>query len=76
MVTENASMKPKEKWFAAAKLALFVVAIVVPARLLTIETATIEDEWHLYVGLFTFVACGLYLTFTLAIWVGRRWGRN
>ena len=67
-------MKPIEKLIVSAKLALVTVAITVPARLLTVDSATLRQEWHLYLSLFGILLVGFYWTFTLALWLVQKHG--
>ena len=76
-MTEEQTTQPiRAKLLISLKIAVFVVAITALARVLTVETASIENDWDFNVGLFILMFVGLYFTLTFALWVERRLDRK
>ena len=68
--------KTRMKLIVSAKAALVPVAIGVPARLLTVESATLRDEWYLYLSFYGLLLVGFYFTITFAQWLEQRNNAN
>tara|TARA_R110002096_G_scaffold434429_1_gene655922 strand:+ start:2061 stop:2282 length:222 start_codon:yes stop_codon:yes gene_type:complete len=69
-------VSPKRKLLVSIKAGCLVVLMFGAARIVSVDNATLANDWKLYVAAFLLITVGVYSSLSIGEWVDHRQGGN